>query len=447
VLACGFGFGVAVMATLLGVGEVILAQAKAPGVIGGGDVAAFGATGRVRSARFLVANVLKKGPLAGRVAAASPRMRADLYLLRDGRRVPVQARAGIPSLERALGDPETAAAGSWVDAPGDAAWASPDPASLLRSIDGFHPVPDVPARAPSWAEWLYFNGRAGDTRFYLTFLVGPRRPPGRRAAGVRLQLDRGGRLRSYAEVVDVDEARVLAEAPELTIGGSRVRLEGQRYHVTLDLPGGPGSSARVTGELYLEATPDRALPPIVIRGARGWLSGYVVPVMSGRLAGALAVGGDSVSLEAGAGYHDHNWGFWEGVTWQWGQVQRDGLSFLYGRVHPPAEAADPERVPGFLAALGPEGPIGYSSDVTIEETNDPATGRPRRIVVRGRGPSLDLTMDLGVEDAAVTAMRQGSFGAGMDFLQLRARYRVVGRAGSRSFDFEAPGSAETFRGR
>ena len=41
------------------------------------------------------------------------------------------------------------------------------------ALDRFHPIPDVPLRADSWAEWLYFNGRAGDTRFYLTFMVGP----------------------------------------------------------------------------------------------------------------------------------------------------------------------------------------------------------------------------------------------------------------------------------
>ena len=49
------------------------------------------------------------------------------------------------------------------------------------------------------------------------------------------------------------------------------------------------------------------------------------------------------SLAGGTGYHDHNWGFWQGVSWQWGQVQHGDLSLLYGRVFPPREAADPER--------------------------------------------------------------------------------------------------------
>jgi hypothetical protein len=310
----------------------------------------------------------------------------------------------------------------------------------------------VPARAASWAEWLYFNGRAGETRFYLTFLVGPRRPDGRRSAGVRLQLDRGGRLVSYSEAQHVDETRVLAEAPDLTIGRNRVRLEGLRYHVSLDLPrdASPPESARdrrVTGELVVTAVPGRSMPPVTIRGAGGWVSGYVVPVMSGALDGVLYAGGEPIRLEGGAGYHDHNWGFWEGVTWQWGQVQHEGLSIVYGRVHPPKDAADPERMPAFLAALGPAGPLGISADVKIQETSEPGSARPSRIVVTGRGPWLALTLELDVEEAVGTRMPKGFFGGGMDFLQMRARGRVRGRAGDRQVDFEAPASAETFRGR
>ncbi len=43
-------------------------------------------------------------------------------------------------------------------------------------------------------------------------------------------------------------------------------------------------------------------------------------------------------------------------------------------------------------------------------------------------------------------MREGLFGGGLDFLQLRASYQVAGQAGDQAVDFTAPGSAETFRG-
>ena len=49
---------------------------------------------------------------------------------------------------------------------------------------------------------------------------------------------------------------------------------------------------------------------------------------------------------------------------------------------------------GQLRACGScHSPVGYAADVSIVEANDPVTGRPRSIVVRGRGPALDLTID------------------------------------------------------
>jgi hypothetical protein len=451
VLACGFGLGVGVMAMLLGVGGVILDQAQSPAIEGGGDVVISSATGRLRSPHWMLSSALQSDRFEGRIATASPARRATLFLVTEERAVPVRVRGGIPSLERSLGDPETAAMAAWTDTGADRAWASPDPAAALRMLDRFHAIPDVPERADSWAEWLYFNGRTSTDRFYLTFLVGPRQASGKRIAGVRLQLERAGEVTNYSASQEVDEGVVLSGAPNLTIGSSSVRLDGLRYHVSVDLPQesreGSTRGPRAIGSLVIDAIPGRALPPLTIRGAGGWVSGYVVPVMSGVLGGALRVGEQTISFDGGQGYHDHNWGFWEGVSWQWGQVQQGDLSLVYGRVRPPADAADPARLPGFLVALGPDGPLAYSTDVSIEETSDPGTLQPRGIVVRGRGEALDLTLDLAVESTVATRMGANLFGSGLDFLQLRARYRVTGQVADRAIDFTAPGSAETFRGR
>ncbi|MCY4074468.1 MAG: hypothetical protein OXH04_03440, partial [Acidobacteria bacterium] len=245
VLAGGFGLGVSVIANLLGIGAVMLEQAGAPALAGGGDLVVAGSVGRVTSARFLLGNVLDRPAFADRVTVAVPNERRTLYLVRHGdagdgadggrgeaggadrdggdrdggdrgggdregglgvgvgRTVPVAARGGIPSLERRLGDEETSGVAAWIDAPGDRAWTAPDAGDVLRAMDRFHPIPDVPARADSWAEWLYFNGRQGDARFYLTFLVGPEHEPGRRLAGVRLQLDEGGRRSAWGEAAEV----------------------------------------------------------------------------------------------------------------------------------------------------------------------------------------------------------------------------------------------------
>jgi hypothetical protein len=204
--------------------------------------------------------------------------------------------------------------------------------------------------------------------------------------------------------------------------------------------------ARATGEVVLTARRGHSLPPLSITGARGWVSGYVVPVMSGGLDGSIRAGGDTLPLAGGTGYHDHNWGFWEGVSWQWGQVQHEGLSILYGRVFPPADAADASRIPGFLMVLGPDGPLGQATRVTIDETIEPNLDRPSRVVVRGNSPSLDLRMEIDVESAIRTPWRSDPLGEGLDFLQMRGRYRVSGKAADRALDFVATGAAETFRG-
>ena len=446
VLAAGFGVGVAVMAILLGVAGIVLEQAQAPALVGGGDVLI--RLSEQVPARLLMTGTLQSDALRSRIRAASPSHTTTLYLLRDGRaaaRLP--ARAGIPSLERALGDDETAGVAAWTDSPADLAWTTGAPDTLLRQLDRFHPVPEAPEWQDSWAEWLYFNGRSAEGRFYLTFLVGPYTTEGRRvgrAAGVRLQIERNGRMESYSDAATLSDDEV-ARAPDLTIGRSSVRLDGMQYRVHLDLPGRGG--VRVTGDLVLQATAGRVMPPLEIAGARGWRTGYVVPVMSGALDGRIDVGGQSVSFAGGTGYHDHNWGFWKNVSWQWGQVQHDDVSFIYGRVFPPRDAADPDRMPGFVGALGPDGPLGYATDVGIAETDGP-DGRPRTVRVRARGTALDLTLqfEVGSIEATRMAQRQGPLINDVNFLQMRGTYTVSGRAGTRELSFTAPGAAETFRG-
>ena len=442
VLAAGFGVGVAVMAILLGVAQIVLEQSQSPALAGGGEVIIH-LTPQL-PARLVLSGTLQSDALRPRIRVAAPSDAKALFLIRGKKAIAVRARGGIPSLERVLGDTETSAVEAWRDSAEDIAWTQGTPEAVLRYIDRFHPVPDVSAWSDSWAEWLYFNGTSKDARFYLTFLVGPVEADARRQAGVRLQLDRGGVVESFSQSVRIAEADAMS-APNLTLGASSVRLEGMQYQIHIDLR--DERNGRVVGDLTLAASPGKLVPPLEITGARGWRSGYVVPVMSGPLNGKLELNRQSISFEGASGYHDHNWGFWQGVSWQWGQVQNAGISLIYGRVFPPREAADPERIRGFLGVLGPDGPLGHTTDVTIAETND-ARGQPRRIDVHARGRDIDVSLRFDVESAVTT--RTGGSGpraSGLDFLQLRGTYNASGRAGSQVLNFTAPGSAETFRGR
>jgi len=476
VLACGFGFGIAVMAALLGVGDVILEQAHSPAIRGGGDVLITGAFGPVANARYLLSSVLGSPEFRTRVAAASPSRRSTLYLIAGSQPIPVAVRGGIPSLERAVGDSEVATAPAWTDTLADRAWSSPDPSQVLRAMDRFHPLPAAGGGAAmagatidpaSWAEWLYFNARSADGRLrvYVTFLTGPPNTARARTALVRLQLDRDGRSENYSAAAAIDEQPLLQRAPDMDVAGNRVRLDGLRYCLTLALsrdrpvqgavlPQIVGSLAtprggRLTGEITLDATPGRSLPPATIAGARGWVSGYVVPVLSGAIGGTLTIDGLPLRLDGMTGYHDHNWGFWEGVRWQWGQAAHDDLSIVYGRIFPPPDVADPDRVPGFLGVLGSAGPIAFSTNVSIVEANGSDGAAPRRLTVRAQGDQLDIGMTFTTEESVRTgmALTRAANGATLDFLQLGGRYEVTGRAGTRDLRFTSRGSAETFRPR
>ena len=443
VLAVGFGLGIGVMAELLGVGEVILEQAHAPALQGGGDLVVTGAVGPVDSARYLLSSVLGSDRFRLRTSAVSPSRKATLFLLAHDQKIAIGVRGGVPSREKAVGDPEVIGQDSWTDTPADAAWTSPTPGDVLRAMDRFHPVPT--SEHTSWAEWLYFNGKAADgtLRFYLTFIAGAPDTSGVRPMFVRLQLNRGGRTTNYSAAAAVDGRELLERAPDLDVAGNRVRLEGSQYRISLSLNGeGPKGSA-LLGNLTLDAAPGRSLPPAAIHGARGWVSGYVVPVLSGTFRGTLHVDGKDVAVDA-AGYHDHNWGFWEGVRWQWGQVAGGDISIVYGRVFPPATVADASRIPGFLGVLGPDGPIAFSTVVAI--TEDDAGGRPKGITVQAHGRQVELTLQLDVAESVGSQMSltRGAAGA-MNFLQLGGVYRVTGRAAGRDIDFTARGSAETFR--
>jgi hypothetical protein len=472
VLAIGFGLGIGVMAELLGVGEVILDQAHAPALQGGGDLLVTGAVGTVDSARFLLSTVLASDRFRSRTAAVSPTKKATLFLLANDRKIAIPIRGGIPSREKAVGDPEVLGQDSWIDTPADAAWTAPSAGDVLRAMDRFHPVPkaEPPAATPSaaapeaasafnrasWAEWLYFNGKTADgrLRFYLTFLAGAPNN-GRRPMFVRLQLNRNGRASNYSAGAEVDEKELLERAPDLDVGANRVRLDASRYRLSLALdaerpsPRAPSPNsvrhhADAEGEITLDVAPGRSLPPAAIHGARGWLTGYVVPVLAGTFHGTLHVDGEDVVVDGAAGYHDHNWGFWEGVRWQWGQAAGGDVSIVYGRVFPPATVADPTRIPGFLGVLGPDGPIAFSTDVSI--TEDEGSSGPKAITVQARGRQIDLTLRFDVAESVGTRMSLTRTAAGaMNFLQLGGVYHVTGHAAGRDITFTSNGSAETFR--
>ena len=100
-----------------------------------------------------------------------------------------------------------------------------------------------------------------------------------------------------------------------------------------------------------------------------------------------------------------------------------------------------------MTVVGPEGPLAYSLDVKIDEHDDDE-GNPTRITVRSRGATLDLEMNLAIEELTRSRIENASApGRELEFMQMHATYSVTGRLDGRKVEFTASGSAETFRGR
>ena len=144
VLACGFGFGIAVMAALLGVGDVILEQAHSPVLQGGGDVVVFGRFGSIENGRFLITSILARRRGLAVAAAILRRARERCICSRAAarRRSAVKRRHSEP---RARGRRSARSPTSRLDRQaGRPGVVAPDAGDLLRS-DG--PIPSDSADA------------------------------------------------------------------------------------------------------------------------------------------------------------------------------------------------------------------------------------------------------------------------------------------------------------
>ncbi len=93
VLAAGFGVGVAVMAILLGVAEIVLDQARSPALLGGGDV------------------IVRLGPLVPARLLLSGTMQTDALRDRVRYGVPLARFAALPAAR----GPERTGEGAWRD--------------------------------------------------------------------------------------------------------------------------------------------------------------------------------------------------------------------------------------------------------------------------------------------------------------------------------------------
>jgi len=463
-LLLGFSLGVGVMIVLLSVGEAMLDQSRDVSLLGGGEVTVLpegidieamrtGGPGgmffSIDRARFLTRLVLGGPRYRGVVRSVAPAIEGKLlYLCRATapcRPTAVRAGGEIPGRSRALGAGLDVRVGNWHDSAADSLYISPTAQRLYDEIDRFH----IPARPDStWGEWHYFNLVSGPNEWwYITYLVGGALPSGRWGGRVLITHRRpgGGYERFTADVpshqVVFDTARA-----DLTIGSNTVR---QRDGVYLLRAHARGASGPVDLELSLHPLPNRYFPPVELRQDL-FVSGYAVPGLAAIGSGRICVARRCTSVDRAPAYHDHNWGVWRDVTWEWGAATGAGLSLLYGGLYSPnADSTAPAVSPAFFLALADS--LGVRQVLRFKEIDyqgaRPAEGRvrasaPERFsLIAARGPD---TVRLAAVVEHALASELAISGVPRYFLQMRGRFTLSGRVGGEVLSDSGMGFFETY---
>ena len=495
-LFAGYGLGVGVMVVLLSIGEALIAQASREQLVGGGQVTVLpegvdvevlktGGLGglyfSIPNARFVQLQLLAAPRLATDIAAVAPQIDGKLLYLRTpardgrpGRELPVRGAGEIPSATRAVGG-LPGLDGAWQDDAGDHRWAAPSLFELRNAIDHFHlPPPNVAARA-SWAEWHYFNVLSDDgARWaFVTLMaagdVGAPDSAGRPRWGGQVLVtvhSAGGASRRYSARVQPSVVRLSTHDADLRVGDASVHLlPDGRYAVRARAVAEDGSGQAATVDLAVTPAP-RAYFPGASLESGDFSSGYAVAGLRADAAGAICAPGwgrDAGGCESYAGaqsYHDHNWGVWRGVTWEWGAGRGGAYTLLYGRVQPPDSLQTSAPLflylvdsLGFRALFRPRA-ITYVDGRAV--TVDGRTVRvPSSGVLEDVRGSDSLRVELTVEDATATDTRRGLVDRGEAeyarrlahpyFVQMKGRLRISGRAGGHPVAGEGRGFFETYR--
>lgn len=487
-LCAGFGVGVGVMIVLLAVGEAMVTQASREQLVGGGDVTVLpegidievlttGGLGgmffSIPNARFVARQVLGAPRLAASVSQAAPQLEGKLLYLTtpDGVSHTVRASGEIPSASRALGAVPRVASGQWEDDDGDRRWLAPTTAELRHDIDHFHLPPPTMARRDSWAEWHYFNILSADARqwAFISYIIGGDPTSARWGGQFLITLhERGRPARRFVANVPQTEVRFSLRDADLAMGTNSVRvLPDGRYAVR--------GTAReeVTGaiaQLDLTVSPvPRADFPGATLLSGDFTSGYAVAGLRANASGSLCVRGPRdtcVRFDGAQAYHDHNWGGWAGVSWEWGATRAGSYTLLYGRVNPEqgtdGDASDGATSPlfvylvdsgGFAAVFRPRS-IAYD-DGRIVQTVDGPLRVPSRATLRDIRGADTLTLTIDIDDAVASDTRVSGAerGEGLEarrlnrpwFVQMAGQATIGGRLRGVPLQGTGRGFFETYR--
>ncbi len=408
--------------------------------------------------------VLNSPRLGDVVQVAAPQLEGKLLYLTtgDGVEHPVRASGEIPSATRTLAAMPVIASGAWVDDDGDRRWMTPTDAELRHDIDHFHLPSPTMANRDSWGEWHYFNVISPDASrwAFISFIVGGDVTGTEWGGQVLVTLHERGRApRRFSRTIPRERVRFSTRDADLTIGNDSVRvLADGRYAVNARVLE-EGTGVPLTLDLIVSPTARVEFPGATLVSG-DFTSGYAVPALRANATGSLCVATACEQFNGAQAYHDHNWGGWRGVTWEWGSARAGEYTLLYGRVTPEdsAGASAPLFVyvtdaQGFLALFRPR-VIRYEDARELRTKRGvlqvPATAE--LFDVRGNDT---LRLSLTIDDAVATDTRVGLAERGDSdaaralrrpwFVQMAGEARLEGRVRGKTLNGRGRGFFETYR--
>jgi hypothetical protein len=171
----------------------------------------------------------------------------------------------------------------------------------------------------------------------------------------------------------------------------------------------------------------------------------VVPALAATASGRICVANRCDRVSDATAYHDHNWGVWRGVTWEWGAAQGDRLSLLYGGVFGPENGGTSPFFLALVDSLGVRrvfrfGPIAYRGSRAADGL--PGARAPERFTLRGSWESDSVTLSVEVDHALATQVTASTHRR--TFLQMRGRFELSGRVMGDSLRDRGEGFFETY---
>jgi hypothetical protein len=149
-----------------------------------------------------------------------------------------------------------------------------------------------------------------------------------------------------------------------------------------------------------------------------------------------------------AAYHDHNWGVWRDVTWEWGAAQGTELSLLYGGVYGPQDAGSSPFFLTLTDSMGVYrvlrfGRIAYSGSRPAEGL--PGAQAPERFSLMGVWEADTVRLSVQVDHALASKVTASTHRR--TFLQMRGRFELSGKVLGDSLHDRGQGFFETYLSR